>query len=133
MTRINSEGVPFAPNHQPDPDDRWAILCADPQGRTHRIVWTVDTDLRYSVQLDGVGLSVHNTLSAALSAVAEPQTAEQRRHRATMTSPHNRWHLDHDCPGHALSMLLTGDIDRVTCPDCLDRDLIDTTNQRIDP
>jgi len=35
---------------------------------------------------------------------------------------HNLMHLDHDCPRRVLGSLHTGDIDRVTCPDCLDRD-----------
>jgi hypothetical protein len=121
MTRWTTHGVPFAPAYRADYTAAWTDLTADPQGRTHRIVWNADTDLRYSVQLDGVELSRHATMTAALSAVAEPQTADQRRHRATMTSPHNRWHLDYDCPTRVLGSLHTGDTDRVTCPDCLDR------------
>lgn len=62
--------VPLAPNHRPDPDDRWADICSDRQGRTHRIVWNAQTDLLYSVQLDGVELGTFRTLSAALFAVA---------------------------------------------------------------
>ena len=65
-----SEGVPFAPAFRHDPQDRWAEICADPRGRTHRIVWNADTDMRFSVQLDGVELETFACMNDALAYVA---------------------------------------------------------------
>jgi len=70
MTRWTTRGVPFAPAYRADYTAAWTDLTADPQDRTHRIVWDAAGDLTYSVWRDGVVLATVSTMNEALAFVA---------------------------------------------------------------